>query len=75
MALWIMQRVVQPGNGADSIVKGRMRRDIGDPLAIDIDLTSVAQAMDILRPGIGPALIGDDFFRTHVASPSSPGDS
>ena len=67
--LRIMQRIVQPGDRADGIAESRMGGDVGDTLAIDIDLASVAQALDVFRPGVGPALVGDDVFRTHAVSP------
>ena len=46
-----------------------MDRDVGNALAVDIDFASIPQALHILRPGIGPALIGDDIFRTHMTVP------
>jgi hypothetical protein len=46
-----------------------MDGDVGDPFAVDVDLSPVAQALDVFRPGVGPAAVGDDIFRTHTVSP------
>src|SRR5580658_7665324 len=67
-----MQCIVTPRDRADSVTKRRMRGDIGDPLAIDIDVAPVAQTLDIFRPGEGAAFIGDEIFRAHGNSPSRP---
>ena len=48
-----------------------MRGDIGDALAVEIDLAAVAKAFHILRAGERAASVGDEIFRTHGSdSPS-----
>ena len=54
LALGIVQRVVETRDRARGITERRMRGDVLDPLAVDIDLTPVAQACEILRAGERP---------------------
>src|SRR5262249_5566936 len=49
-------------DGAGRVAERGMRGHIGDTLAIDIDLASVAQAFEIFLAGEGPPLVGDDVF-------------
>jgi hypothetical protein len=46
-----VQRVIEPGNAVRSIPKCRMRRHVGNSLAVDPDLATVTQALEILGPG------------------------
>src|SRR5581483_1182034 len=59
LGLAVMQRVVKPRDRARGIAKSRMRRDVGDALAVDIDFAAVAQALEIFGAGKGPALGAD----------------
>ena len=52
--LGVMQRVIEPGDGARGIAEGRMRGDVLDPLAVDIDLAAVAQAFEVFLAGERP---------------------
>ena len=54
LLLWIVQRVVEPRDGARGVAERRMRGDVLDPLAVDIDLAAVAQAVEILLAGERP---------------------
>ena len=47
----VVQGIVQAGNHAGRIAKGRVRRDILDTLAVEPDFTPIAQALQIFRPG------------------------
>ena len=53
----IVQRVVQPRDRPGGVTERRVRRDVLDPLAVDVHLPAVAQALQILlarqRPGLG----------------------
>src|SRR5262249_35162188 len=51
----IVQSIIETRDRARSVTKGRMRRDVLDALAVDIDLAAVAQAFQIFRAGEGPA--------------------
>jgi hypothetical protein len=46
-----VQRVVQPRGHPDRVSERRMGRDVGDPVAVDIDLPAVAQCLDIFVAG------------------------
>ena len=59
LGLVVVQRVVKPGNRARGVTERRMRGDILDTLAINVDFAAVAQAFEIFRPGERPALLGD----------------
>ena len=54
LLLRVVQRVIEPRDGARGIAEGRMGGDVLDPLAVDIDLAAVAQAFEIFRPGERP---------------------
>src|SRR5260370_11796354 len=47
----IVQRVVEPGDGAHAVTKSRVRCDIGDAFAIDVELSTIAQTLQIFRTG------------------------
>src|SRR5260370_424971 len=49
----IVQRVVEPGDGARAVTKSWVRCDIGDAFAIDVDLSTIAQTLQIFRTGQG----------------------
>jgi hypothetical protein len=63
-----MQRIVEACDRARGIAEGGMRRDVLDPLAIDIDLAPVAQALEIFRAGERPSLGRDRVFGFHSAA-------
>ena len=46
-----MQGVVELRDGSSRIAERRVRGDVLDPLAVDVDLTPVAQGFQELRPG------------------------
>src|SRR3954454_12286970 len=45
-------KIVKPGGGLYRVAERRMRRDIGDPLAVDIDGASVAQRAQMVLAGL-----------------------
>jgi hypothetical protein len=49
--LRIVQRVIEPGDGASRIAKCRMRCDVLDQLSVKVDLAAVAKAFEILLTG------------------------
>ena len=51
LGLGIVQRVIEQGDGGNRIAEGRMRRDIFDPVAVDVDFAPVAQGLEELSPG------------------------
>ena len=51
-----MQRVIEPRDRADRIAERRVRGDVSDALAVEIDLAAVAKAFHILRAGERAAL-------------------
>ena len=55
----IVERIIEPGDGAGGVAERRMRRDIGDALAIDVDLAAVAQAFEIFLAGERPVGRGE----------------
>src|SRR6516165_5528416 len=57
--LGVVERVVKPRDRTRGVAKGRMRGDIGDTLAINIDFAAVAQALEIFGTGERPALGAD----------------
>ena len=58
LLLGIVQRVIEPRDGARGVAERRMRGDVLDPLAVDIDLAAVAQAFQIFRAGERPRRAG-----------------
>ena len=62
LLLRVVQRVVEPRDRARGVAERRMRGDVLDPLAVDLDLAAVAQAFEIFRAGERPALRGDHVF-------------
>ena len=50
----VVQRVVEPRQHPGRVAKGRVRRDVLDPLAVDPDLAAVAQALEELLAGVRP---------------------
>ena len=67
LALGIVQRVVEPRDRARGIAERRMRGDVLDPLAVDIDLAPVAQACEIFRAGERPPRRSDCVLGLHAA--------
>src|SRR5690348_12422170 len=55
----VVERVVYARDRARRIAKGRVRGDVLDPLAIDIDFAAITQAFQIFGPGKWPALGAD----------------
>src|SRR5580700_7255124 len=47
----IVQRVVQPGDGARRVSERGMLGDVLNPFAVDPDLAAVAQALEVLLAG------------------------
>src|ERR1700728_744300 len=51
-----MQGVVQPGDHPGRVAERRMRGNVPDPFAVEVDFPLVAQALDVLiarhRPGL-----------------------
>ena len=54
LGLLVVQRVVEPRDRARGIAERRMRGDVLDALAIDVDFAAVAQAFEIFRAGERP---------------------
>src|SRR4029453_128908 len=48
----VMQRVVEPRDHPRGVAKRRMRRDILDALAVNVDLAPVANALEVLGSGV-----------------------
>src|SRR5262249_13682820 len=46
--LGIVQSIIETGNRARAVAKRRVRRDVLDALAIDIDLAAIPQAFKVL---------------------------
>ena len=69
LARGVMQRVVQPRDRAHRITKRRMRGDVGDALAVDIDFAAVAQALHVFGAGIGAAVVGNYVLGPHGLPP------
>ena len=54
LALGVVQRIVEPRDHARGVAEGRMRGDVLDALAVDVDLATVAQGVrDIRRRSAG----------------------
>jgi hypothetical protein len=68
LALGIVQRIVKPRDRTRGIAERRVRGDVLDPLAIDIDLAAVAQAFEIFRAGERPSFGFDRVFGFHAVS-------
>ena len=54
LGLRVVQRVVEPRDRARGVAESRMRGDVVDALAVDVDLAPVAQAGEIFRAGERP---------------------
>ena len=52
LALGVVQRVVEARHHAGGVAEGRMRGDVLDALAVDVDLAAVAQRVEIFRAGL-----------------------
>src|SRR5579871_2648783 len=65
----VMQCIVEPRDRARRVAEGRVGGDVLDPLAIDIDLAALAQALEIFRSREGPVPVGADIFRSHAFLP------
>ena len=52
LVLVVVQRVVEARDHARGVAEGRMRGDVLDPLAIDVDVAVVAQRVEIFRAGL-----------------------
>ena len=72
LLLGIVQRIVEPRDRARRVAERRMRGDVVDALAVDIDLASVAQAFEVFRAGERAALAGDHVLGLHPAHVRSP---
>ena len=46
-----------------------MGGNIGHPIAVNVNFASISEALDVFRPGVRAAPVGDDVFRTHPATP------
>src|ERR1700756_718003 len=57
--LLVVERVVKPRAPARGVAKCRMRGDIRDALAVNVDFAAVAQALEIFGAGERPALGAD----------------
>ena len=75
----VVQRVVQPRDGAHRVTESGVGGDVGDALAVDIDFAAVAQALHVFRAGIragrcrrSRARAAWSFSRCHAA-PTSDG--
>ena len=69
-----VQRVVEPGDRARGVAERRVRGDVLDPLAIDIDFAAIAQTFEVFRAGERPPLGADGvlgFDPVHGGSPCS----
>src|SRR5262245_1065244 len=62
LARGIVQRVVEARDGSRRVAERRMRGDVTDALAINIDLASIAQAREIFRTGKRPPPCPDDLL-------------
>ena len=51
LGLGVVQRIVEPRDRARGVAERRMHGDIVDPLAVDIDLTTIAQAFEVFLAG------------------------
>ena len=52
LALVAVERIVEAGDHARGVAEGGMRRDVFDPLAIDVDGAAVAQRVEIFLAGL-----------------------
>ena len=46
-----MQRIVQLGDGGGGVAEGRMRGDVFDAFAVDVNLAAILQALQVLFTG------------------------
>ena len=51
LGLGIVQRIIEQGDGGNRIAEGRMRRDISDTVAVNVDFAPIAQELEELSPG------------------------
>jgi hypothetical protein len=61
----IVQSIIETGNRARAVAKRRMRGDVLDALAVDIDLAAIAQAFKVLgaREGRAAPITSSGFCR------------
>jgi len=57
-----VQRVVEQRDRGRGIAKRRVRGDVLDPLAVDVDFAAVAQRFQIFGAGEGPVLASKNVF-------------
>ena len=62
LGLLVVQRIVEPRDRARGVAESRMRGDVLDPLAIDVDLAAVAQAFEVFRARERPPFGADRVF-------------
>ena len=48
---WFMQRIVQLADGGGGVAEGRVRGDVFDALAVDVNLAAILQALQVLFTG------------------------
>src|ERR1041384_5278965 len=60
-----MERVVKPRDRPRCIAKGRVRGDVGNALAINVDFAAIAQALEIFGAGERAALGADGVLAFH----------
>jgi hypothetical protein len=51
-AFRVVQCIEQAGRHARGVAKSRMTRHVGDPFAVDVDLTTVAERLQIFLAGL-----------------------
>ena len=56
--LGVVQRVVEPRRHPHRVAERRVLGHVLDPLAVEVDLPVVAQALDVFRTGQWPGLLG-----------------
>ena len=61
----LVQRVVEPGQRAHRIAEAGMRGDVAHPLAVDVDLAAVLEAVDVFGAGERARIVGDVLLRGH----------
>src|SRR5262249_16100918 len=64
---WVVQRVVKQRHRGRRVAERRMRRDVLDALAINVDVAAIAQRFQKTRAGEGPLLAADDGLRPGFA--------
>ena len=65
LALRIVQGVVEPGHGGGRVAEGGVAGDVLDAVAVDVDLTVVAQAGEVLLAGERTGGRGTEIFGFH----------